>query len=266
MKSLRLSDLAETAIRLPQGGKYIYCVADSPEEATLGKIGIGDNEAYSIAHRDLCAIVHDHRMPTAPVGKQRVLEMIIGHQRTIDAAWEKWRTVLPLTFGTVISASPSSDRGAVTGWLERDYLSLRQKMDELRGKAEYGVKVFWDSGAAAQALIEASLRKLEQEMCDKPKGLVYMYRQRLEHSVRQQMDTEAERVAQSIVERIRQCVDDIRFQNVASPASRERQMMVNLSCLAADGARLGEELDLINNTEGLSVHFTGPWPPYSFTD
>jgi hypothetical protein len=43
-------------------------------------------------------------------------------------------------------------------------------------------------------------------------------------------------------------------------------MLLNLSCLVSkdkvDG--LGEELEKINNTEGFSVHFTGPWPPYSF--
>jgi hypothetical protein len=27
---------------------------------------------------------------------------------------------------------------------------------------------------------------------------------------------------------------------------------------------LGEELEKINNMDGFSVHFSGPWPPYSF--
>jgi hypothetical protein len=27
---------------------------------------------------------------------------------------------------------------------------------------------------------------------------------------------------------------------------------------------LGKELEEINNIDGFSVHFSGPWPPYSF--
>ncbi|HEX7474725.1 MAG TPA: GvpL/GvpF family gas vesicle protein, partial [Dehalococcoidales bacterium] len=43
-------------------------------------------------------------------------------------------------------------------------------------------------------------------------------------------------------------------------------MLLNLSCLVAKDkvAGLGEELEKINNMEGFSVHFSGPWPPYSF--
>jgi hypothetical protein len=46
----------------------------------------------------------------------------------------------------------------------------------------------------------------------------------------------------------------------------EKQMLVNLSCLV-DMERykaLGEELEKIEQMDGFSVRFTGPWPPYSF--
>lgn len=43
-------------------------------------------------------------------------------------------------------------------------------------------------------------------------------------------------------------------------------MLLNLSCLVSKGKvdSLGEELEKINNMEGFSVRFTGPWSPYSF--
>jgi hypothetical protein len=43
-------------------------------------------------------------------------------------------------------------------------------------------------------------------------------------------------------------------------------MLLNLSCLVAREKvdSLGKELEEINNMDGFSVHFSGPWPPYSF--
>jgi hypothetical protein len=43
-------------------------------------------------------------------------------------------------------------------------------------------------------------------------------------------------------------------------------MLLNLSCLVARDKvdSLGKELEAINNMNGFSVHFSGPWPPYSF--
>jgi len=47
---------------------------------------------------------------------------------------------------------------------------------------------------------------------------------------------------------------------------KDRMMLLNLSCLVAKEKidSLGEELEKINNMEGFSIRFTGPWPPYSF--
>ena len=42
-------------------------------------------------------------------------------------------------------------------------------------------------------------------------------------------------------------------------------MLLNLSCLMQEGSGdLGRVLDEIQQTKGISVRFTGPWPPYSF--
>jgi hypothetical protein len=45
-----------------------------------------------------------------------------------------------------------------------------------------------------------------------------------------------------------------------------RIMLLNLSCLVArdEVDCLGKQLEEINNMEGVSVHYSGPWPTYSF--
>ena len=65
--------------------------------------------------------------------------------------------------------------------------------------------------------------------------------------------------------RIKKCVDEIKVEK-AKKTDEERQMLMNLSCLVhkKKSKELGEELERINEQEGFSVRFTGPWPPYSF--
>ena len=48
--------------------------------------------------------------------------------------------------------------------------------------------------------------------------------------------------------------------------NRDRVMLLNFSCLVVSEKvdSLGKELEKINNMDGFSVHFSGPWPPYSF--
>ena len=45
-----------------------------------------------------------------------------------------------------------------------------------------------------------------------------------------------------------------------------QQMLMNLSCLVKKDrvAPLGEALEEIENHEGITVRFSGPWAPYSF--
>jgi len=43
-------------------------------------------------------------------------------------------------------------------------------------------------------------------------------------------------------------------------------LLLNLSCLLPrdQNEKLGEALEKIDGREGISVRYTGPWPPYSF--
>jgi len=56
------------------------------------------------------------------------------------------------------------------------------------------------------------------------------------------------------------------LRHFAKGLEKGKVILLNLSCLVAKGKvdSLGEELEKIDNMEGFSVRFTGPWPPYSF--
>ncbi len=254
---------------LVEEGKYLYCVADAGERVSLGRIGIEGHEVYTIPYQDICAVVHDCSVPPYQSDDREVVKAwVMLHQKVVDVAWERWGTVLPLSFDTIIKQESGDDTGKkVEDWLKQEYEEIRMKLKKLSGKAEYGVQVFWDSKVMAQNLIATNpeMSRLNDEIRSQSKGLGYMYRQKLENLLKREMEAKAEEYFKDFYHRLSKYAEDIRAEKTKK-AEEHRQMIMNLSCLVCRDrlSELGEELDKISQLEGLSVRFTGPWPPYSF--
>ena len=250
-------------------GRYIYCVADSGEKASLGEIGIDGNKVHTIPYGDICAVAH--RCPAVPYqssDQQVVKQWVMAHQRVVDAAWQRWGNVLPLTFDTIVKGQDGDwARRNVEDWLTQEYDRLKARIDKVRDKAEFGVQVSWNTSVIARSLAETSpeIRSLREEIGSKPRGLAYMYRQKLESLLKKEMEAKADQCFKDCYGRIRRYVADIRVEKTKQ-AEPGWQMILNLSCLVQRGgyAELGRELEQVKNTEGFSVRFSGPWPPYSF--
>ena len=250
-------------------GRYLYCVADSGERVNLGPIGIDGNKVHTIPYRDICAVVHEcPAEPYQSADREIVNSWVLAHQKVVDEAWEKWGTVLPLGFDTIVmdkdGAGPEEN---VRNWLQNDYDNLKSKMEKVRGKAEYGVQIFWEPQVVAQNLTKTSpeISQLEEEIKSQSRGVAYLYKQKLENALKRELESKADQCFRDFYERIRKLVDDIAVEKT-KPGNQNTQMIMNLSCLLPrdKSAELGEELEKINSMEGFSVRFTGPWPPYSF--
>ncbi|MCL4459062.1 MAG: GvpL/GvpF family gas vesicle protein [Chloroflexi bacterium] len=212
-------------------GRYLYCVADAGERVNLGAIGLEGNVVYTIPSKDICAVVHN--CPAEPYqsdDQEVVTAWVMTHQKVVDAAWQRWGTVLPLTFDTIIKGDATERK--VQDWLEQEYKGLKRKIERVRDRAEYGVQVLWDPKVIAQKLTQTSpeIKKLEQEIETKSKGLAYMYRQRLENIIKREMETKADECFRDFYSRIRKHADDIRVEKTKG-AEQDLQMIMNLSCL-----------------------------------
>lgn len=271
MEGSERAQFEEGVETLAREGMYLYCVAAAGAKASLGEVGLEEKEVYTIPYRDICAVVHSSPAQPYQSGDPEVVTAwAMVHQRVIDAAWERWGTVLPLGFDTIIKGGPTSSAEENTeNWLREEYEGLKRKLDRIRGKAEYGIQVFWEPRLIAQdlAATHPEIRQLEEEVRSRPRGLAYMLRQKLEGLVRREMEAKANECFSDLYSRIKRYADDIKVEK-AKKAEPELQMLMNLSCLVCHEActALGEELDRIEGMKGFSVRFTGPWPPYSFVD
>jgi len=249
--------------------RYLYCIADGGRKEDFGKIGIESNRMYTIPYRDLCAVVHDcPSVPYESEDEEKVKSWIITHENVIETAWANFGTVLPFGFDRIISSTGDINAESnIMEWLIKDYEKLRQKLDRFKGKAEFGVQVFWYYKKIVEHLPEKNeeILKLRSDIQTKSGGLAYMYRQKLEILVKKQMELEAKNYFIDFYAQIEEIVNEIKVEKTKN-SENGKQMLMNLSCLLDKDRNkiLGEELDKIDKREEFFVRFTGPWPPYSF--
>ena len=245
-------------------GRYIYCITDGRQNISLGNIGIEKAEVYTISFCNLLAVVHNCEAKAYySEDEDAVINWIIIHQQVVDEAWKRFGTALPITFNTIIKGNTED----VRAWLKQEYESLCKKIRRFRGKAEYGIQVFWDIDMIEGILVDrdTGLKGLQREMQSKTDGAAYMYKQKFEKRLKAEIEVEAELCFKKLYEQIKAHVEDIFVEKVKRKEGNT-QMLMNLSCLVPKDSRsyVGEELKKISSINGLSVRFTGPWPPYSF--
>jgi predicted transcriptional regulator len=262
--------LEESGITARDEGRYIYGIAAGGGAVKLGQMGLEGNEVYTIPYQDLCAIVHN--CPSEPYQSnddEIVKSWVRTHQSVLDEAKEQFSTIIPLGFDTILQPKDdvTSPDQVVRDWLKEDYERLCTVMEKIKGKDEYGVQVSYEPSAISKQISEQSekIRKIKEEMASKSPGMAYMYKQKLEKAVKTEMERLADEWFKEFYSRIKKHADDIVVEKTKK-IGKDRVMLLNLSCLVAKEkiGSLGEELEKIDNMEGFSIRFTGPWPPYSF--
>ena len=251
-------------------GRYIYGIAACNRPVVLGRIGIEGNEVYTISYKDLCAIVHNcPAVPYQSKDEGTVTDWVRAHQNVLDRAKDQLGPVIPMGFDVILQprgAAASPDQ-VVSDWLKEDYERLCTTMEKIKDKDEYGIQISHESGMAEKQILEQSeeIRRIKEVMATKAPGMAYMYRQKLEKAVKTEIEKLATGWFKDFYSRLEKHTNDI-VVGKTKKLNGNKVMLLNLSCLVSkdkvDG--LGEELEKINNTEGFSVHFTDPWPPYAF--
>ena len=248
---------------------YVYCIVPGSHEISLGPLGLDMSEVRVMPGGETSAVVHRCRAAPYESKDPAVVEKWVAAQhRVVEAACERFGSVLPMSFDMIVRGSESvSARENLIKWLQEKQDPFTRQLKRLAGKAEYGVQVSWDPKIVADVVIEGEpdLQQIQRKTEGKPDGLAYVWRAKLQKAVKERMEARAAEYFVSFHARIRSCVQDLR---VEPPKKTEdgTQMLLNVSCLIDKGghSRLGQVLDQIAETRGIKVHFTGPWPPYSF--
>lgn len=249
-------------------GRYVYCIMPTIEKKQWGQIGLDGQPVYTLSYKDISALVHDCPLEPYQGNDETVKEWVWTHSQVVDAAWTEATVVLPMTFDCIVR--PMEGRTVeetMIAWLHAEYDGFKAKLEEFKGKVELGVQIFWLVDAVSAKIMQANeeIRSLRQEMEHKPKGMAYFYQQKVEKALKRELEAKADKDYRDCYQRITSYAEDVRVNKVKRPA-KGMQSLLNLSLLLKKDRvqALGEELDRMKMEEAVEIHFTGPWPPYSF--
>ncbi len=240
-------------------GKYVYCIIESTTPRSFGRIGIGNrqDEVYTIHYEELAAVVSD----TPLVVYDPTRENALCHERVQEVAMTEF-TVIPMSFGCVFRTEDD-----IVEFLKDTYDALKDVLQRMRDKIEFGLKVIWDTDTVMAEIEQENeeIYRLKHEILNNQQGSTYFARMQLGRLVER---ARADKSASFV----REIYDSLRESAIASRANKVigDKMILNAAFLverekaSAFDARVQE---IAQRYEGkLNFRYTGPWPPYNFVN
>src|SRR5216683_907807 len=257
---LKIGDTSAATQNAPGGGgRYVYGIVQGKEPVTFGRNGIGGSgeRVYTVNFRDIAAVVSN----TSVFIFYPTLENALAHEHVIETVMKNY-TIIPMSFGTVFRTDDD-----IRQVLKSIYVSLKDVLNQMAGKLEFGVKVNWDRDQIIDELQQhdEELRKFHQEIVRKQLQSTYFARMQLGRMIDKALAERATLYVREIYEALRSCC----------VASRDNQpigdkMIMNAAFLVE--RKREAEFDAVVNKlakkygKRLKFKYTGPWPPYNFVN
>lgn len=192
----------------------------------------------------------------------------LAHERVLDWFAERG-PVVPLSLFSL-----HRDDARVRARLADEAERVRPLLESLRGRTEWRVKLWRRDSVVAEHLDELSptLKGLAAEIEQAPPGRKYLLLKKRDSARAEELRRVSERVGQVLFEALREHAD----RGVIIPATRgapqtghvltlDSAWLVNEPAFTAFQQRLGELAGEFQ-PHGFEFEFTGPWPPYHFTE
>jgi len=188
------------------------------------------------------------------------------HESVVEAALAKG-PVLPMKFGTIFL-----DVGTIRAVIQRNARRIREALEFLKDKVEWGVKGFADRAALRAAVLRSdpTLLALSREASAKPPGQAFFLKRKIEESAVTKSLEREEVLTCQFVETLRKTIVDLAAHPpLLSEAPRGERIILNLACLVRrDGVEAFlaevEQWNRGHAEEGVRLVASGPWPPYHF--
>ena len=239
-------------------GQYIYAVVAHDERQPSELRGLADRPVYTIAHHGMAAVVSN--IDTPRVRPQR--SNLAAHRAVLNGLMSSFDAVLPMRFGAI-----ASNAGEIRRMLTSNRELFAQRLEQIAGKLEMGVRVVWDVPNIFEYMVDRH-PELRAE------------RDRLFRSAAKPSPEDRVELGR-LFERLR---EEDRLTHIAlveeeleprcaaikrAPARDEREVM-NLACLVARNGRdqfeQGVFMAAAHFDNNFAFDYNGPWPPHTFAE
>src|SRR5437773_7493424 len=168
-----------------EGGRYVYGIVETKEHLSFGKIGIGGagEPVYTVNHQDIAAVVS--KTPVAIFDPTR--ENALAHEHVVETVMRS-HTIIPMSFGTVFRTDDD-----IYQVLKSIYPSLKDVLNQMEGKVEFGLKVTWERDQVIEELQreDEEIHRFHQEITRKHLQSTYFARMQLGRMIEKSLSARA---------------------------------------------------------------------------
>jgi len=241
-------------------GRYVYCIMDGGGKSqNFGKMGLENNEVYTIPHKDISAVVGKITFKEM----QPDVDSIITHQKVVEKS-RSMGTTLPVRFGIMFK----TDEG-VKQLLVKSYNDFRSKMNKLHGKEEFGIKVILEKPGMEKikSMVMSSsseAKKIKREISKSGQGESYFLKMKMDESIKIETLKKIDEITGEIHNELSNIVSD------SAVLKSDLQEIVLNTAYLIDKNEITKFIESVEKIKtqykkhGLVIHQSGPWAPYSF--
>ncbi|MXV61437.1 gas vesicle protein GvpFL [Natronorubrum sp. JWXQ-INN-674] len=255
-------------------GRYLYCIVRAEDDETLETTGVDGEPVFVVAENGIGAVVHECDEIYDSADLTEVRRWLVRHQTVVDEAGEAFGTPIPFQFDTILR----SDDAGVREWLREEYDMLERALSGLAGHWEYRVEVIETDPISDDALIDRDerLRELDAQIGDSEEGTAFLLEKKFDQRLTELRAARRESITADLQDRLAEHAREVHSlerspsaslsDELADDAAGDGETLSRLTLLAHedDEAAVGSVLDDVAAHDGLTVKFTGPWPPYTF--
>jgi hypothetical protein len=237
-------------------GRYVYGIIAGRESHSFGKMGLGGNSemVYTV---DISAVVSRTNVFIFDPTRENAL----AHEHVIESVM-KSHTIIPMSFGTVFRTDDD-----IKEVLRSIYPSLKDVLEQMSGKVEFGLKVTWDRDQIVEELKrqDEEIHRFHLEITKKHLQSTYLARMQLGRMIDKALVETSSQYVREIYEALRNvCVasrdnkpiGEKMIMNAAFLIQRDRETEFD-AAVNRVAKRFGNRLNF---------RYTGPWPPYNFVN
>lgn len=260
-------------------GLYLYCIR-AKNGFKFSIKGIDGGEIFAIPYQDLEAVVSEVSLEEfgSTEIQRKAQEDLIWikekaeiHEYVIEQAMKLGSnliSVIPLKFGAIFKSEEN-----LKNCLKNQYQQFKESLEKLKGKQEWGVKVYLKEDIFKKFLEEKNETVLvkKKEIKLMPKGMAFFAQKQINEIVSQEKGKELDRITEEIYENLGQLAFSKNQDKLLEKDFTERseEMVLNIFYLIEESKldpfqQKVEELKGKYTPQGLEIELSGPWPSYHF--
>src|SRR3989338_4160943 len=246
---------------------YVYGIIKFGFDFDWKENGINGENVYAVNQGDFSALVHDcEEKAYSSEDPSKIKELIISHNNILDKAMEVFNGVIPLHFNTIIKKTEASPKANLKKWLENEKERLERVWNKVRGKKEYGIRIYYDKDNLVQEIsADEGIKESEENMEGKSTGLKYLLQAKVKSRIDEIIHNRINNFKQKFYADIKAISEDAMLSNSRISIDEEKDILLNLSILTGK-QQFDKIIRTLERKEGkvFSFQIAGPFAPYSF--